>query len=421
MNNFVPDFKSGGGMTIKHSFSRRDFLKMTGAMAAAGVLPGCVGLNPRSAGQAPSDLIRLPGYQPCLASFWAPREGQADFYAMFKKTVEAVTDFSWLHAGDRVLVKLALNSGKPFPATSDPWSLYCTVKLLYEKGAGEVLVGDQSGVEAVHWTAAKKRGASRDCCRSAGLLKVIEELDARPVFFEERGYEAYRETRPEGLSHWGEPLYVSDVLEQVDHLVYLPRVGSHILGDITSGMKLGIGFLREDSRLKFHQGGSHFYAMYEEVNHVPEIREKLRLLISSGRSVLANFGPDAGYIATPDRGLVFASSDILAHEVFASAWLKWNRRQAIPFYSDATTGTLTRFRSMINKGFVRWIWHRHYPLQSTPSLPFYQAGNIYGHPSVRNALQRSGGMPEDIYWEDMNAGQGDATASVFIRECLKSG
>ncbi|MEW6076317.1 MAG: DUF362 domain-containing protein [Thermodesulfobacteriota bacterium] len=408
-------------MTIEHGFSRRDFLKATAVMAAAGMMPSCVGLNPRSAGRMPEAMNRLPGYQPCVASCWVPGAGHPDYYHLFKKTAEAATDFSWLRPGDRVLVKLALNSGKPFPATSDPWSLYCVVKLLYEKGAGQVLAGDQSGVESVHWTAAAKRGSSRECCRSAGLLRVIDETGARPVFFEEAGYDAYRETRSEGSSHWDRPLYVSNILDQVDHLVYLPRVGSHIMGDITSGMKLGVGFLREDSRLLFHQGGSAFYAMYEEVNQVPEIRSRLRLLISSGRRVLANFGPDNGHVVAPGQGLVFASTDILAHEVFASAWLKWNRRESIPFYSDATSGTLTRFRSLINKGFVRWIWKDDYWLNATPSLPFYQAGNIYSHPAVQNALKRNGGLPEDIHWEDINPEEADAVASAFIRGCLLTG
>jgi uncharacterized protein (DUF362 family) len=394
-------------------------LKTAGVLAAAGLMPGCVGFNPRSARHALEGMDRLRDYQPGVASFWVPRGEHADSYPMFRKMAEAATDFSWLRSGDRVLVKLALNSGKPYPATTDPWSVYCTVKLLREKGAGEVLVGDQSGVESVHWTRARKLGASRVCCRTAGLLKIIGETEARPVFFEEAGYDAYRETWPADPGHhWGQPLYVSDILDRVDHLVYLPRVGSHVMGDITSGMKLGVGLLREDSRLRFHQGGSAFYAMYEEINHVPEIQSKLRLLISSGRKVLANFGPDAGYVTEPGKGLVFASTDILAHEVFALAWLKWNREHEIPFYAPTPSGALTRFRSAINKGFVRWIWQSHYRLDPTPSISFYEAGSVYGHPAVANAMKRAGGAPEAVHWTDTNGDESVKPQSDFIRSCL---
>ena len=47
--------------------------------------------------------------------------------------------------GDRVLIKIALNSGKHYPATTDPCSVHSMVKLLIEKGAGKILVADQGG------------------------------------------------------------------------------------------------------------------------------------------------------------------------------------------------------------------------------------------------------------------------------------
>jgi len=37
-------------------------------------------------------------------------------------------------------------------------------------------------------------------------------------------------------------------------------------------MKISVGFLREDSRKLMHQGGATYYAMYEEINEVPQIK-----------------------------------------------------------------------------------------------------------------------------------------------------
>ena len=93
----------------------------------------------------------------------------------------------------------------------------------------------------------------------SGLLAVIEKNGATPVFFEERGYPAYIETLPVGEHHWKQPLRVTSFVNEVDHIIYLPRVGSHGFADLTSGMKVGVGFLREDSRKLFHQGGENFY------------------------------------------------------------------------------------------------------------------------------------------------------------------
>lgn len=82
-----------------------------------------------------------------MSCSWVVKGEHENSYELVKKTVEAATDFSCLSRGDRVLIKMALNSGNPYPATTDPWSVKCMVKLLKEKGAGKILVGDQSGFD----------------------------------------------------------------------------------------------------------------------------------------------------------------------------------------------------------------------------------------------------------------------------------
>ena len=42
----------------------------------------------------------------------------------------AATDFSWLSKGDSVFIKPALNSGNPYPATTNPIALGAMVELL---------------------------------------------------------------------------------------------------------------------------------------------------------------------------------------------------------------------------------------------------------------------------------------------------
>ena len=49
-----------------------------------------------------------------------------------------------------MLIKLALNSGNPYPATTDPWSVKCMVTLLKEKGA---VYGAKYGWERANWFA----------------------------------------------------------------------------------------------------------------------------------------------------------------------------------------------------------------------------------------------------------------------------
>jgi uncharacterized protein (DUF362 family) len=400
---------------------RRGFLRGAAGASLLSLLPACartdkkekVPQHPGYKDGKKEPLRTLPGYRPRVAGAWVPRDDAGAFYLSLKRTLEASTDFSWLSRGDRVFLKLALNSGNVYPATTDPWLLAYMVHILKQKGAGEIFVGDQSGVEAVHWTPEGRRGSSRDLCESTGLMRVIQDTGTTPCFFEERGYDGYTQTLPSGNHHWTRPLWVTRALEDVDHIIYLARVSSHVMGDVTSGMKLAVGFLRDDTRRLFHKGGRNFYAMYEEINQVPEIRSKLRLSVSSGRKVLANFGPDNGYVSTPERGLLLASEDLLAHEILSYAWLKWNRRYLTPAFARATTGQITRARSTINRTFIRLAWGSQKE-KKTPDIPFWTAGNIYDHPSILNRMRWMGGKPEELQWERINPARDESVERYLL-------
>jgi len=385
-------------------FNRRDFLKIAGG-TASGALFLNVSPNIVYAKTSSSDNLHVvDGYNPEVISAWIPINESESCYDLFKEVVERSSDFTWLSPGDTVFLKLSINSGNKYPATTDPWALKCMIQLLNEKGAGEIIVGDQSGVEHVLWTDKIKRGSSRKLCESSGLLKVIEAFGATPYFFEEQGFNSYIKVKPStSQHHWKDSMYIADIINDVDHIIYLPRVGSHIMGDISCGMKIAVGFLRDDSRLKLHQGGKNFYAMYEEINEVSQIKSKLRLIVSSGREVISTVGPDYGYTSKPDFGLICASSDILANELLAYSWLEWNRKHKTP-YGDKIIGNLrSRFRSIFNRLLVIvYFYGVRGKKYFTPVMPVYQPGNIYNHPSIANFIKRKGGKPESIQWVTVN-------------------
>jgi uncharacterized protein (DUF362 family) len=45
------------------------------------------------------------------------------------ETARAATDFGWLSRGDSVLIKPSLNSGNPYPATTNPEGIRAMVEL----------------------------------------------------------------------------------------------------------------------------------------------------------------------------------------------------------------------------------------------------------------------------------------------------
>jgi len=394
--------------------NRRTFLGLSAALASTTLLAPAKRAGAAADSTAPMPLPVLPAYAPKIGSAWIAK-GQLDSITpLVDQLLATVSDFSWLAPGDKVLLKVALNSGNAFPATSDPWLVRSLIEILRAKGAGEILVGDQSGVEAVLWQRDRQRGSSRKLCQSAGLLSVIEETGAKPVFFEEMGYDAYVQTQPQGVHHWQSPLWITDVINRVDHLVYVPRVSSHVMGDITGGLKLAVGFLREDSRLAFHRGGADFYALYEEINQVPEIQRKLRLIVTSGRKVLTTIGPDMGDIAEPDPGLLMATTDLLANELLSYAWLQWNRQFQTSGLARATKGNLNRFRSLINRWFIDKTWDPSDHIE-TPEMPVFRPGRIYDHPAIVNAMTRLGGRPERIDWQSINP-TADIAQTDFMRQ-----
>ena len=359
--------------------NRREFLWTIGSMSAMMAVGGV--FSDKLAFAAPKKAVVSAG--------WMPKD-EASF-ELYKSMMAKATDFSWLKPGDKVLVKLSMNSGNPNPATTDPWSLDSMLKILKEKGA-DVYAGDQSGVRNVYWTAAgQQRGSSRAFAKSTGLLDVIEKNGAKPVFFEERGYDSYIETVPKGNHHWKNPMQITSFVNEVDHIIYLPRVGSHALADHTSGMKIGVGFLREDSRRELHQGGENFYTMYEEINEVPEIKSKLRLTASVGRKVMTLIGPDAGYVFEPAAAPIFASENLMAHELFAYAYLQYAREYMTP--KDASDekigkGTLwdiMKMRTVRNRGFLKYVWNLE--ANEVPELPVWQPGDIYKHPAIVNYMK----------------------------------
>ncbi|HWT79230.1 MAG TPA: DUF362 domain-containing protein, partial [Candidatus Methylomirabilis sp.] len=359
----------------------------------------------------------LPGYTPRLTGYWVPKGEHEKSFALAKKMVEATTDFSWLSRGDRVLVKLALNSGYPYPRTTDPWLLDAMLKMLREKGA-RIVVGDSGGCGNVRWAPSEKRGSTRELAEKAGLLAVITQNGATPVFFEEQEYDTFLETFPTGDHHWKKPMRITSTVEEVDHIIYVPRISSHVLADFTAGLKVGVGFLREDSRLTLHESAGDYAPMFEEINHVPEIEPKLRLVVSSGRMIPTLVGPDMGPVATPDHGLYMASTDLLAHDLLAYAWIKWAREFMTSPEEHAKDGAVMKNPNARNNAFLKNSWKLP---QSTviPDLAYFQAGDtgtIYDHPAMVNFMRREGGRPEKIQFEQLSLNPDAAVVEYLRRE-----
>jgi uncharacterized protein (DUF362 family) len=269
-----------------------------------------------------------------------------------KNAAQAVSDFAWLAKGDSVLIKPALNSGNPYPATTSPDGIKAMVELLKEKGAGRVIVSDMSGIEFVKLTPNGLRGSSRALMHASGMAEAAQEAGAELHFPEEAGWDAFFEDFPEDMTYWNKGIMMPNILQEVDHVILMPRCSRHLLLGSSLGLKCAVGYWRTDSRLEYHKNAATIQEKTADANTVKSLREKQRLVLTTATQILTTLGPNDGFVARPATGLAIASESIVAHDMVSLAWLLQNRDAMTekeladsrdPYQRQIVVGVLNRF------------------------------------------------------------------------------
>jgi uncharacterized protein (DUF362 family) len=388
---------------------RRRFLKTMGLSLMAASLP-------RSSGRA-EVLGRTPQFSDAgeLVTLKALPLGARDdeVVAASRDVAEAATDFSWLSRGDTVLIKPASNSAKKYPATTSPLAIRAIVGLLKERGAGRVIVADKPGVEHVYQDRERQRSSSREVMTINGLHQATVESGAEAHYFDEAGYDAYFGERTEHDSHWRGELLFPNILNQVDHVVLLPRVSRHVLAGTTLGLKAAVGWLRDDSRLELHRDAKSFFEKIAEVNDARVLRQKLRLVLTVATKVQTTYGPDRGYAAEPNPGLIFGSTSLLAHDMVSLGWLLWSREHATPRaqiiqYRDPYMA----FPGLFNRMFVGYIWGIRELLRSE-TYGRVPIRSVRTEPVISRAAAIWGGLPR-LELEDLGSGLDEKIRAYLV-------
>lgn len=336
--------------TMKHNrlnrLTRRDFLKAAGAgivnLAVVARLPY------GAQAQQDTDNISRVLLQPFDPATVATSQ-------VVRDAVLSVTDLSWLRAGDSVFVKVASNSNLKPPSVTSPAVLEGVVNLLKEAGAGRVIVGDMSGAQFVRHLPAETIGSTRDNMRQNGLLAAAEACGAEVHCFEEVPFEsAYIPGVPRIEHHWGDDLYVAEILDRVDHIINLPRLGKHVLAGASLGLKNAVGWISDYSRMVLHRDAATFQEKIVEINAIPQLADKMRLTLTLVDQALTTYGPDSGYRLPLAQPLILASDDIVSHDQVALLTLLWARTRTP---ADAIASDPYPAESNgLNWWFVRVYW-----------------------------------------------------------------
>ncbi len=131
-----------------------------------------------------------------------------------------------------------------------------------------------------------------------------------------------------------------------------------------------------------------------EINDTITLRKKLRLVLSVATKVQTTFGPDRGFAAEADPGLVFASESLLAHDMTALGWLLWNREYETPAAQlSRLQDPYQTYPGIINRAFVGYIWGVGELLKSEsyPSRPIH---SVATDPVLSWAAHLWGGFPQ---------------------------
>lgn len=210
-----------------------------------------------------------------------------------RRAVAAIGGFERLVApGDQILVKPNANTADPPPASSDPLFVQAVIELLYEYGAGQVVLGESS----------KIGDATRENLRQAGMFQAAEEAGAQVVVFDEDGWARVRV----GGRDLRRVTLARAALE-AKKIVYVCCLKTHHLADFTASLKLAMGFVRPRDRVAMH---------------LWRLREKLAdlnlaitpdLAIMDVRRCFISGGPISGELREPN--LILASGDRIALDV----------------------------------------------------------------------------------------------------------
>ncbi len=286
-------------MTMR--ISRKTFIQ-TGAAASLMVASGAKVLADQaeqaSTAQAPAGAAdSKPTAKTKVAMVRA-----ADGIEAVNRAIEMAGGFDFIQPGQSVLIKPAMNSSNPFPATTDPAVVALVVGLCAKKGASRVAVADKPFFLKSATSVFRKSGIGPAAKKAGAEVIPIDKAD-------------WKDFRLAAAKNWGGEFRFSAVPEKFDHVIYLPTVRTHKIANFTMSLKNSVGLLAPRSCMRMHVSST----LPERVAEI-NLAVRPSFYVLDGRKVFVEGGPDSGRGAEP--GIVFAGKDPIACDALGLALLK---------------------------------------------------------------------------------------------------
>ncbi len=211
------------------------------------------------------------------------------------RAVAAIGGFERLvEPGDTILVKPNFNTADPPPASSDPHFVKAVIELLYQHGAGKVVLGESSMTSL----------STREVLHQTGMLQAAEEAGAEMVIFDEGQW-----VTAEVGGRYLKKVALAKVGLEAEKIVYVCCLKTHRFADFTLSLKLAMGFVRQRDRARMH-----LWRLSEKLAEL-NLAIAPDLIVMDGRRCFISGGPSSGELREPN--LILASGDRIAMDVEA--------------------------------------------------------------------------------------------------------
>lgn len=203
----------------------------------------------------------------------------------FKKIIEK---------DDEILLKPNFNTADSPPGSSDPDFVKAVIDLLYEHGAGKVVLGESS----------TRRLSTRRVLEETEMMRKAEEAGAEVVVFDEG-----RWMRISTGGKYLKKASLPEIALEAKKVVYVCCMKTHTWAKFTLSLKLAVGFMKPSERIRLHMRS--LQKKIADLNLVVHPS----LMIMDGRKCFISGGPAKGESRSP--GIVLASGDRIAMDVEA--------------------------------------------------------------------------------------------------------
>jgi len=291
---------------------RRSFLRLS-LLGASALALGTTGAGPRrvrAAATAPPDRAPDPSHRlpespepPQRSRVAVVRSGDFSSHReSVRRAVELAGGLGFVGAGQTVLLKPAVNSPNPYPATADPETVWTLAEMVAEAG-GEPFVADRTMFLR----------STEEAFRKTGIYDAAQQASVPCRYLEDDEVDWVAHPLAESWRGRGMRIYRSVLA--ADHIINLCTPRTHMLGDFTMAMKNNVGIVATPSRLGMHLP----WGLRERIAEI-NLLVRPSLIVMDGREGFGDGGPDSGDLVKP--GFIAAGANPVAIDAVGLAQLR---------------------------------------------------------------------------------------------------